>query len=425
MGMAPSWWFKSAATSAASTDFTMPVFPSSTQLRPDPAAFADPSAPGIAHTPDLPQRRLRALEAARRVHSRVDALILCDPHDIHHLTGTRHGISWLVVAKDASFAVSRHMLVHGVRTEAVACEILLASARSTDRPDLEQFVVAELTKRGLDTVVIDPAKLTAQSYLAITRHATAAGIVVHGIPEFLSSLRAVKDASEIALARHCVRIAEQAFSDLIAGGARALVDRTERELANELEARMWSLGADRQGFPETGIIVASGPNSASPHHTPGQRRVLAGESLLFDWGAEFAGYRSDITRTVFPASVPAFALQAYPVVEQALQRAAHRLRAGAAMGEIDRAARETITDAGYPEFHYGVGHGVGLAIHEAPWLRAHSTELCEADMLTTIEPGIYLPEVGGIRIENVYRVTPGGNECLGSLPTDLASMVIE
>ena len=151
---------------------------------------------------------------------------------------------------------------------------------------------------------------------------------------------------------------------------------------------------------------------------------MAGEALLFDWGAEFSGYRSDITRTVFPDSVPEFARQAYPLVEQALLRAAACLRPGAAAGDIDRAARNTITDAGYGEFHYGVGHGVGLAIHEAPWLRAHSNDLCATDMLTTIEPGIYLPGIGGIRIENVYRVTDDGNECLGELPTALESMII-
>ena len=122
--------------------------------------------------------------------------------------------------------------------------------------------------------------------------------------------------------------------------------------------------------------------------------------------------------------MPEFARQAYPIVEQALHRAARRLRAGATMGEIDQAARETVTDADYPEFHYGVGHGVGLAIHEAPWLRADATELCEPDMLTTIEPGIYLPGIGGIRIENLYRVTPDGNECLGGLPTELGAMMI-
>ena len=404
----------------------MLVFPSSTHLRPEQESLAERHLAAAEHppTPDFHHRRNRVLETARRFHGRVDALVLCDPQDIHYLTGTRHGIFWLVLQQDSSFAVSRHMLVSEVRQEAVNCEILLACDRSTERPDIEAFVVGELSKRGIESVVIDPAKLSAQAYLGFTRHAATAGIAAHCVAELLSGVRAIKDASEIALTRSCVMIAEQAFSDLIGGGARSLIGRTERELANELESRMWSLGAECQGFPETGIIVASGPHSASPHHSPGQRRIVAGEALLFDWGAELGGYRSDLTRTVFPGSVPAFALQAYPIVEQALQRASKRLRAGAAMGEIDRAARETITDAGYPEFHYGVGHGVGLAIHEAPWLRAHSTEICETDMLTTIEPGIYLPDIGGIRIENVYRVTRDGNECLGSLPTDLASMVI-
>lgn len=361
---------------------------------------------------------------ARELYGQVDALILSDPHDIHYLSGSRHGISWLVLAEGGAFAVSRHMLVSEVRAEAVACEILLASKRSTERPELEQFVIAEVAKRGLASVVIDPARLSAQSYLRLIEHARAAGIAVDAMADCLASLRAVKDATEIALTRHCIDIAETAFSELIAQGAAGLLGRSERDLADELESRMWALGADRQGFPESGMIVASGPNCACPHHSPGPRRIVAGESLLFDWGAEFAGYRSDITRTVFPVSVPEFARQAYPIVEQALHRAAACLRPGALMGEVDRAARDTITDAGYTEFHYGVGHGLGLAIHEAPWLRAHSTDLCVTDMLTTIEPGIYLPDVGGIRIENVYRVSADGSEHLGELPTALATMVI-
>jgi len=402
----------------------MLTLPSSPRRRADQPPPAEPLTDDVLTTPDFTLRRQRAIALARELRGPVDALILNDPHDIHYLSGTRHGISWLVLLENAAFAVSRHMLVSEVRAEAVACEVLLASNRSTDQPELEQFVIAEVVRRGLTSVVIDPAKLTAQSYLRLTDHTRAAGIGVASLPECLASLRAVKDSHELALTRRCVRIAEQAFSDLIQQGAAALVGRSERDLADELETRMWALGADRQGFPETGIIVACGPNSACPHHTPGPRRVAAGEALLFDWGAEFAGYRSDITRTVFPGSVPDFARQAYPIVEQALHRAAAKLRPGAAMGDVDRAARETVTDAGYPEFHYGVGHGLGLAIHEAPWLRAHSTARCATDMLTTIEPGIYLPDVGGIRIENVYLVTDDGNECLGELPTALEMMVI-
>jgi Xaa-Pro aminopeptidase len=394
------------------------IFPG---VKPSPKTMREaPAGP----SPDFLRRRAHALEQARRLDRHAKGLLLCDPLDIHYLTGTSHGIFWLVVQEDFSFAVSRHMLVSEVRAEAVDCEILLPSDRSTDRPEIEQFVVAELAKRGLACVIIDPARVSALSYRRLSLHACACGIRLLDVPEVLAAVRAVKDPTEITLTRRCVRIAEQAFSELLEQGASALIGRSEREIAAELESRMFAHGADRQGFPETGIIVASGPNSASAHHTPGQRRIAAGEALLIDWGAEVSGYRSDLTRTVFLRSVPAFAQQAYPVVEQALQRAAARLRAGANMGEIDRVARETITGAGYPEFHYGVGHGVGLAIHEAPWLRAHSGDLCEAEMLTTIEPGIYLPDVGGIRIENLYRVIQDGNECLGYLPTDLASMVI-
>lgn len=187
---------------------------------------------------------------------------------------------------------------------------------------------------------------------------------------------------------------------------------------------MIGLGADRQGFPETGVIVASGPNSASAHHAPGSRRVSPGDTLLIDWGAELDGYRSDMTRTLFIGNLPEFAVEAYPVVRSALELAAGALQAGNTMGQVDHAARETVMAAGFPEFHYGVGHGIGLAIHEAPWLRAHSADRLEAGMITTIEPGIYLPGEGGIRIESIYEVLPGGPQRLDRLPTSLEQMVI-
>ena len=173
------------AAPPASTVATMLVFPSSTQLRPDQESLDDPvMAPsGIPLAPDFARRRTRAMDAARRLLGRIDALVLCDPQDIHYLTGTRHGISWLVLQQDASFALTRHMLVSEVRREAVNCEILLACSRSTERPDFEAFVIGELARRGLDRVVLDPAKLSAQSYLGFTRHAAAAGIEVSGVPD--------------------------------------------------------------------------------------------------------------------------------------------------------------------------------------------------------------------------------------------------
>lgn len=374
--------------------------------------------------PDHPDRRRRLLSAARRSSAALDAVVTCDCKDMLYLTGAGEGLTWLVVADGADFATSRHMLVRQAREAAPDCEIILTCARSTDRPDVELFVVLELARRGLRVVGLDPTRILADSYLRFTRHAAAAGIEIVWVSGAVAALRAVKDAVEIECTRRCVAIAEQAFRELIGGGASALVGRTERDLSTELESRMLALGADRQGFPETGLIVASGPHSSSAHHTPGSRRIAVGEPLLIDWGAELSGYRSDLTRTLFPGHPPDFALRAYPVVERAHDAAVSRLRAGNTMGEPDGAARKVITEAGYPEFDYGVGHGVGLLIHEAPWLRAHSEEVLEADMITTIEPGIYLGETGGIRIENIYRIKPHGAERLGDLPTSLESMVL-
>jgi Xaa-Pro aminopeptidase len=379
----------------------------------------------IASVPNYSDRRSRTLAAARSAADGIDALVLCDPYDIHYLTGIHEGISWLAVSDRKALGLSRHMLIDEVRAEAPDCEILLPSERSTESPDLEQFFIKELKQLGHETIAVDSARLSARSYIKLNRYADGAGIRIRVFPDLLVHHRAVKDAWEIQTTRKCVSIAEQALREMTEQGASGFIGRTERDIANELGNRMISLGADRQGFPGTGIIVASGPHSASAHHRPGQRLIQIGDPLLIDWGAELSSYRSDSTRTLFIGHVPDFALEAYPVVEAAHQRAVDALRAEARMDEVDRIARDTVISAGYPEFHYGLGHGVGLQIHEAPWIRADSDALLEADMLTTIEPGIYLPGIGGIRIENVFRVTATGSERLGSLPTDLRSMLID
>lgn len=351
-------------------------------------------------------------------------MAVCDPKDILYLTGAGEGLSWYVVAERSGFGISRHMLIRQAREAAPDCEIGLACARSTERPDIEQFLVSELARRNLRVVGIDPCRMLADSYLRFAGHAAAAGLEVVPLPGAVAPLRAVKDPVELERTRRCVEIAEAAFRGLIEAGAAAVVGRTEREISIELEARMLALGADRQGFPETGLIVASGPNSSSAHHAPGLRRIAEGEPLLIDWGAELSGYRSDLTRTLFPGHAPEFAIRAYPAVEKALLDAAAKLKAGSTMGEADLAARQAITAAGYPEFDYGVGHGVGLAIHESPWLRADSQEILESNMVTTIEPGVYLGDTGGIRIENIYRITPQGSERLGVLPFSFESMIL-
>jgi Xaa-Pro aminopeptidase len=382
------------------------------------ASARQPSAP------DFVRRRKRLMEAAIAGFPTADAVLVNHPKDIHYLTGAKEGVSWLILSTDRTIAISRHLMIHEVREIAAGCDVILPCERSTQRPELERFIAERLRSHGLGIAVFEPARIDAASYLELAKHLAPLGIQLQAATAMIESLRSIKDDSEQFLIRRSVEIAEEAFLQLISGGARGLVGRSERDVAIELERLMISLGADRQGFPETGIIVASGPNSANAHHTPSRRRIVEGEALLIDWGAELGSYRSDMTRTLFPGHAPEFARQAYPAVLAAMEAAAALLGEGRSAGEVDRAARESIVGAGFDEFHYGVGHGVGLEIHEGPWLRANSDELLMHGMVTTIEPGIYLPGKGGIRIENLYRILPGGSESLCRLPVDFESMIL-
>jgi Xaa-Pro aminopeptidase len=352
-------------------------------------------------------------------------MLICNSTDIRYLTGVDEGISWLIVFRNGTVAITRHMLVHEVTEGIPECEVLLPSANSTDRPDLEAFVVSELRRRSATRVFIEMEKITAVSYLHLARCCEQNRVILESTSRIVASLRIIKDDEEQQAIRRCVDIAERSLRQLISEGAAGFIGKTEREIAVELERIMIDFGADRQGFPATGIIIASGPNSSRAHHRPGSRRIESGDPVLIDWGAELAGYRSDLTRTFFMQSVPEFAMAAYPVVEHALQKASGILRPGVMLGAMDDVARQTVTLAGFPEFTYGVGHGVGLDIHEEPWIRSGSEERLEANMITTLEPGIYLHGIGGIRIENLFRITPHGAENLASLPTCLDEMILQ
>ncbi len=211
----------------------------------------------------------------------------------------------------------------------------------------------------------------------------------------VEDLRRVKDDAEIAaLARACA-LTDEAFSLVIGQIAAGM---TEREIARMLELRMTELGADRPAF-ET--IVASGPNGAVPHHSPGDRPVRRGDLVTMDFGALYAGYHADMTRTVALGEPSAWQHEIYTVVHDAQAAGRAAVRPGATAGEIDSAARDLIAAAGYGDrFGHGLGHGVGLEIHEEPFLGPGRTGRLEDRVPITVEPGVYLPGLGGVRIED-------------------------
>ncbi len=227
-------------------------------------------------------------------------------------------------------------------------------------------------------------------------------------------LRQVKDASEMRTIREAVRIAEESFLTL----RRSIrVGQTEEELSARLNYEMNKRGASGPSFP---IVVAEGPNSALPHAEPGRRRVRHGSAVLFDWGARYRGYRSDLTRVVFIGKIRPRLRRLYEIVLEAQRRGIAAVRAGEVIRKVDHAARSHIAKSGYgKQFGHALGHGLGLDIHEPPGISRQNGARLERGMVITIEPGIYVPGLGGVRIEDDVLVTKDGSEVLSTLPKDL------
>jgi Xaa-Pro aminopeptidase len=196
--------------------------------------------------------------------------------------------------------------------------------------------------------------------------------------------------------------------------------RTEKELAWRMEQLFHDLGADGPAFP---VDIAAGPTAASPHAVPGDRVVEEGDLVLVDAGATLDGYCSDCTRTFAVGEISDSLREAYEVVRQAEQAGVDAIRPGVSGRAADMAARAVIEDAGHGEsFGHGLGHGVGLLVHEAPVLRLESEDVLAAGNVVTVEPGIYLSGVGGIRIEDLVVVTEDGCEVLTSFPKELTAV---
>ena len=227
-------------------------------------------------------------------------------------------------------------------------------------------------------------------------------------------LRRHKDERELELIAEAARLSDDVYEWVFETG---VVGRSEREIMLAAHERLRELGADDPSFP---AIVAAGENSALPHHDSSEREVRRGEVLLLDMGAVVDGYCSDCTRTVATGDLDEEAAETYELVRSAQQRALEAIRPGMGAREADSTARDPIAAAGYGErFGHGLGHGVGLEVHEAPRLSRKSDQTLEQGDVVTVEPGVYLPGRFGIRIEDLVTVTEDGCRNFSSVPNDL------
>ncbi len=242
------------------------------------------------------------------------------------------------------------------------------------------------------------------------------GVKLAPVTEMVITLRHIKDAREVTLTEDAIAIAEHAFEAL---KAKLKEGMTENDIAAQLVLEMRRRGALNSSFD---TIVAAGANGSLPHYRPGQVRLTNNMALLIDWGARAAGYVSDLTRMIFVGSIPPAIEEIYRIVLDAQVAAIDAIKPGQPMRAIDKVARDLITKAGYGDkFGHGLGHGIGRDIHETITLSKLSKLKLQSGMIVTVEPGIYLPGVGGVRIEDDVLVTETGQRVLSHLPKSLES----
>ena len=336
----------------------------------------------------------------------LDALLVADPANLRWLTGFTGSNGAAVVGP-------------GVRRFLTDFRYLTQSREQVDGAWGDAEIAIDLLERVAEGGL--PARVGfADDHLTVKQHERLSGLVggdVELVPAggIVEALRLVKGAEEIEAVRAAARVADEAFREVVLESG--IVGRTEREVALDLEFAMRRRGADGASFPP---IVAAGAHGALPHAEPRDVKIPADTLVVIDWGAQKDGYASDCTRTVATGEVDPRDREVYELVRHAQREALAAVRPGPTGREVDAVARGIIDAAGHAEhFGHGLGHGVGLEVHEGPRLSKQGEIALAAGQIVTVEPGVYVPGQVGVRIEDLVVLTDGGNEVLSSIPKDL------
>jgi Xaa-Pro aminopeptidase len=267
---------------------------------------------------------------------------------------------------------------------------------------------------NIGKLCFESSRVSVQMHQTLMNELHSAQVQVELIPteDWVEDLRVTKSADEIEKSAAALVLAEKVFADTI---KHIRPGMTEKELAWSMEKGMREAGAETLSFPS---IIAAGPNSALPHAVPTDRPIQKGEPIIIDWGARLEGYCSDTTRTIILGEPDEIFLKVFRTVLEAQQRAIAGIKHGVSSRAVDALAREYIREQGFAgKFGHGLGHGTGIAVHEAPRLSPIKDTILQTGMIVTVEPGVYLPEWGGVRIENQVVVEAEGPRILNRLKT--------
>ncbi len=378
---------------------------------------------GLALAPlDLAGRlgRLRRLfDSAGPDNGTVDSLLVTTPANIRWLTGFTGSAGQLLVTRDRAVLTTdgryRTQSTEQLAEAGVGSDVEVSIGGVAAQRDALVAVVGHAGRVGLEADNVTWS--TQRSWVDLFDGTEV--VPTRGVVE---KLRVVKDAGEVTRMERAAAIADEALGSVLpllsAVGAGRDRDLSEATFAAALDNAMRQRGAEEPAF-ET--IVASGENSAKPHARPGGRLIRPGDPVVVDFGAVFDGYRSDMTRTFCVGGPPDGALaKVFEVVADSQRVGVGVVAPGLAAGDVDNACREVIATAGWADrFEHGTGHGVGLDIHEGPSVGPGSTAILEAGTVVTVEPGVYLPGTGGVRIEDTLVVTEGGSRPLTLFPKEV------
>jgi Xaa-Pro aminopeptidase len=354
------------------------------------------------------------LAAARRllISSELDGLLISCPENRRYLSGftatdshINESSGFLLISQEAAYLLTDFRYRDWAVAEAPHFEIQIYTK------GLAKLMPELLKQLKGSRIGFEALYLTYYSYQKITQEADAAGLQVVWQPaeNMVEQLRVIKDEEEITLIKRSLAITEKVITEV---GSQLRPGLAEKEVAWMIEQGLRAAGAEGPSFPP---MVAYGTNSARPHHDPGERRLRTGEPVIIDMGAVYRGYCSDMTRTFFLGEPDARFKEIYTIVRRAQQVAEAGIKAGIRSDAADGLAREVIEAAGYKEaFGHSLGHGVGLAVHENPSLspmQERAVEL-QAGMVITVEPGIYLSDWGGVRLEDMILIEADGAQVL-------------
>jgi Xaa-Pro aminopeptidase len=333
----------------------------------------------------------------------IDGFLVTDINNVRYLTGFSGSSGLILITRKETFFVTDFRYKEQAEKEVKGWDIIIGKG------DMIKTIKGLSKKTAIK-------KLGFESSMAyeVFRRLSNIGLSLNAFEGLIERLREIKDAIEINLIKEAVRRAETAFLEVkpyIKPGVG------ERAIALRLEERLKKNGCRQIPFD---VIVASGTNSAMPHAKPTEKKLNMGDLVIIDWGGEADGYFSDMTRTLLiEGDNISQKKKIYQIVLKANKRAISQVLPGVKSKDIDSSARKVIKNAGYGEFFgHGTGHGVGIQVHELPRIAWNKEEIVKEDMVFTIEPGVYVPGLGGVRIEDMVMVKQNGHEVLTTLPKE-------